>query len=158
MMRGFVRRRVPAEVVDDVVQAIFVGAWRKASLADAIVRSSSDHQRAWLYTAARLEIAAYRRASGRRGRLVERIRMQSNAHTLVALPAENYLADSPLQRSLDRLSPADRSVVQAAYFDELSSTELADRLGCSPEAARQRLSRALDRLRAAYRSESQASA
>lgn len=52
-------------------------------------------------------------------------------------------------RQLASLSPADQTVLRAAFFEGLTPMQIAQRLSESPEVVRKRKSRALARLRAA---------
>ena len=52
-----------------------------------------------------------------------------------------------LQQALAGLAPMDRAVLVLRYLDDLSVAEVADRLGVSPGAVRNRSMRALERVR-----------
>ena len=52
--------------------------------------------------------------------------------------------------ALDRLAPEDRDLLRLVYFEELTPTEIAKRLGVPAERIRQRKRRALGRLRTAF--------
>lgn len=52
--------------------------------------------------------------------------------------------------ALDELAPADREVITLCYYDNLTPTEIAERLGVPAERIRQRKLRALQRLRTAF--------
>ncbi|HXF11288.1 MAG TPA: sigma-70 family RNA polymerase sigma factor, partial [Desulfuromonadaceae bacterium] len=52
-----------------------------------------------------------------------------------------------LDAGLDSMDDADRTILLLRFFDEKSAREMAGQLGISEDAARQRLSRAVDRLR-----------
>ena len=54
-----------------------------------------------------------------------------------------------VEEALDALPPGQRDAVQLRVLDELSYDQLADGLGCSPTAARVRVSRGLSALRQA---------
>ena len=57
--------------------------------------------------------------------------------------------DATLRAALAALSPRDREVVYLRYFLDLGEAEMAAALDCRPGTVKSRLSRALERLRAA---------
>jgi len=67
---------------------------------------------------------------------------------LTVICSEEELAG--VRGALAGLAPGDRELVTLCYFDDLSPTEIAKRLGMPPERIRQRKLRALQRLRAAF--------
>ena len=67
---------------------------------------------------------------------------------LTALCTEDDLARMRL--CLMELSVEDHELVRLCYFEDLTPTEIADRLGVPPERIRQRKLRALQRLRVAF--------
>lgn len=148
LMHGFVRRRVPDVDVDDVVQNVFVAVWRREQEGEVIVHASFPIQRAWLYKAALFEIAAYSRAHGRAERLKERL--WSYMRITGGRVDDRASADIPLHRALARLERDDRDILKAAVYDGFSTVEIATLLSCSEGAARQRLHRAIGRLRVLY--------
>jgi RNA polymerase sigma factor (sigma-70 family) len=95
-----------------------------AYLRTVIVRLASNNRR----TAGRRR----RRALARIGRDVDEVRT-------------SYPSDTD---DLWRLEPDERAAVFLAVVEERSHREIADVLGCSEEASRKRLSRALVRLKA----------
>ena len=56
-----------------------------------------------------------------------------------------------IRTALASLSEGDREVILLADYERLTSAEIGEMLGATPEAIRQRHSRALDRLGKAYR-------
>lgn len=65
------------------------------------------------------------------------------AETAVAQSEQN----SQLHQALTQLSAKDRDIIHLRYFEELSSEEVAEILGCSTQNVYVRLHRALGRLR-----------
>jgi RNA polymerase sigma factor (sigma-70 family) len=64
---------------------------------------------------------------------------------------DDQLAESEaLRAALARLGPQDVACLRLSVIEEFTSVEIAQILAITPEAARQRLSRATVRLRAAY--------
>ncbi|MCU1365675.1 MAG: cnrH [Ilumatobacteraceae bacterium] len=148
-VRAVVARRIDASEVDDVVQAVFIAAWRKFSNLESLPVPSA--QRVWLYRAAYHELLTRYRANGRRARLVARVQRQPDLPTTAAPET-----DEVLERSMAKLSTNQRRVIHAIYWDGLTTAELGLLLRCSPTAARKQISRALDQLRHWYAQEGQA--
>ncbi len=84
---------------------------------------------------------------GRDGQLVDVVQLVADPHaatgdaTHVLEPVHQAIARGALRRALAALSP-DASRVLALYMDGLSAPEIAERLGVTPAAVRQRQSRA----------------
>ena len=133
----YARRRVPAGEVDDVVAEVFTVAWRRLDDVPA------TNERAWLYGVARRVIANQRRSGARRLHLVERLAAQPSESS-----GEAADQDPAILAALARLRPADQEILRLAAWEQLSGAEIATALGCTPNAAALRLSRARARLRA----------
>lgn len=73
---------------------------------------------------------------------------QAGPDPLVALCEESERVR--VQEALAQLAPNDRDVLRLSFFEGLSPTEIARRLGTPPERIRQRKLRALARLREAF--------
>jgi RNA polymerase sigma-70 factor (ECF subfamily) len=119
-------------------------------------RGETEEQgRAWMYTIARHELYRWRERGQVERRSLERMTM-----TVATLGPAEYerieeLADHQrlvkrmrpqLLEALATLQPAERKVVQARVIDQRDYDDIAEECGVSPEAVRQRLSRALRRL------------
>lgn len=135
LVRGFVRRKIvqggvdPEDVVQETLLAIHVKrhTWRE----DAPVLP-------WVYAIARFKlIDAFRR----RGRRIE-IEIDEIAETFAELEAET-VSERDINRALDGLPPAQRSVVSAISVDGRSIGETAAKLGVSETAVRVSLHRGL---------------
>lgn len=131
---AYALRRVPAGEADDVVAEVFTVAWRRLDDVPA------TNELAWLYGVARRVVANQRRSGARRLHLVERLAAQP--------PAAAAEQDSDILDALARLRPADQEILRLAAWEQLSGAEIATALGCTPNAAALRLSRARARLRA----------
>lgn len=149
-MHAFVERHVPPDDVDDVVQQIFVVTWRRSAEPVTVLHAPVEQQRAWLYQTARFHVWSYRRGLRRRRNLNRRL--TAEAHTHVGHQLDPRTIDA-LQRSILRLPRMEWELLEARYFDGLTSAELGHWLEITPEAARQRLARALDRLRTIFERE-----
>ena len=135
LVRGFARRKIiqggvdPEDVVQETLLAIHVKrhTWRD----DAPVLP-------WVYAIARFKlIDAFRR----RGRRIE-IEIDEIAETF-AEPETETVSERDINRALDGLPPAQRSVVSAISVDGRSIGETAAKLGVSETAVRVSLHRGL---------------
>jgi RNA polymerase sigma-70 factor (ECF subfamily) len=135
LVRGFVRRKVvqggvdPEDVVQETLLAIHVKrhTWRP----DAPVLP-------WVYAIARFKlIDAFRR----RGRRIE-VEIDEIAETF-AEPETETVSERDINRALDGLPPAQRSVVSSISVDGQSIGETASKLGISETAVRVSLHRGL---------------
>ena len=136
-------RRLPRHDVDDAVARVFGVAWRKVEQ-----MPDGDATLPWLYRIASYEVATMRRSARRRGNLRTRLEglgtaPQQAPDTQVIRRAEH----AAVVAALAALADADREVILLRAYEGLSSDQIAAVLGCSPVAARKRLSRALRRLR-----------
>jgi len=145
-LRGVARALVGAEAAADLAQEVHLAAARGAAPGERGPR------RAWLRTVAR-RIATRRAAREAKRRLIE---TEAGAERAAAsaepadLAAERVALQKRLAEALARLAPDDRALLVRRHFDGLSAPELAAELDVSPAAARQRLVRATDRLRAEF--------
>ena len=135
LIRGFVRRKIvqggvdPEDVVQETLLAIHVKrhTWRE----DAPVLP-------WVYAIARFKlIDAFRR----RGRRIE-VEIDEIAETF-AEPEAETVSERDINRALDGLPPAQRSVVSSISVDGHSIGETASKLGISETAVRVSLHRGL---------------
>ena len=135
LVRGFVRRKIvqggvdPEDVVQETLLAIHIKrhTWRQ----DAPVLP-------WVYAIARFKlIDAFRR----RGRRIE-VEIDEIAETF-AEPETETVSERDINRALDGLPPAQRSVVSSISVDGRSIGETASKLGISETAVRVSLHRGL---------------
>jgi RNA polymerase sigma-70 factor (ECF subfamily) len=135
---AYVRRRVGADVAQDVVAETFLAAWR--SLDDLPPRPLP-----WLYRTANFAVANQRRTLARRGRLDDRARVLAGT-TIAHDHSELIAADMELAAAFRSLSEADREVLRLAAWEGLTAAGIGTVLGCSTVAAKARLYRARQRL------------
>ena len=144
----FLRSRTPTpQDAEDLVQQVFLKAFR----AQAEFRGDEAARLAWLFRIARNETASwYRRPRS------ETVPIEPSSGPVGALadtspgPEDRALdgeRDQALALLVARLPEAEQEVIQLRFAAGLSSVQIAAVLGCSAGAARQRLHRALDRLR-----------
>jgi RNA polymerase sigma-70 factor (ECF subfamily) len=124
--------RSPDMDADDLVQEALVRTLALQPLEEL------DDAAAYLRTVIVRLASNERRRAGRRRRALARIHRDQEQES-VAYPSD--LAD------LWRLDPADRAAVYLAVVEHRSHREIAEVLGCTEDASRQRVSRALARLR-----------
>lgn len=132
-LHAYVRRRAAASAADDIVAEVLTTAWRRLDdLPDGM-------ELPWLYGVARRVLANHRRSEQRRLRLVGRLRQERAWQPTGAADA--------LLDALDRLRPDEREVLRLAAWEHLTAAEIAQVMGCTPNAAALRLSRARKHLR-----------
>jgi RNA polymerase sigma factor (sigma-70 family) len=135
-VRGYARRRVPADLADEVVSEVFVVAWRRLAEVpqDALP---------WLLGCARRVIANQRRSVSRQRALSERLQRVRPAEA-----AQISESTGHLRQALAALSERDREVLMLTAWEELAPADAALVLSCSERAFAMRLHRARRRLAA----------
>ena len=129
---------------EDVAQTVFSILGRKARLLSEREVSLS----AWLVTTARFTAIDTRRRLLRRRHHERRAAGLKRECDGCGFGNDDDLGGfSRIEEALARLKPKDRRVIAMRYFDSLDMAGLARDLGCTEEAARQRLGRAVGRLR-----------
>jgi RNA polymerase sigma-70 factor (ECF subfamily) len=106
----------------------------------------------WLYRLAVHQTLLYRRAQGRRRKLVDRYArvVSGGDQRSAADPLSWLLVDERnrlVRRAVDELPPKDRELLLLKYTEDWSCRQIADRLGLSESAVEARLHRARSRLR-----------
>jgi RNA polymerase sigma-70 factor (ECF subfamily) len=159
------------QVAEEVVQETFLALWNRAELFDPAVGSLA----AWLHTIARNRTVDRLRAAGRRPNLIplssaagEDEQAGAALDRLVAAGTviggagtgpgpEGELAATELRHvlreALAELPEAERTAIVLAYREDLTQTEIAERLGWPLGTVKTRTRRALLRLRGALAEE-----
>jgi len=144
----FLRARTPTvQDAEDLVQQVFFKSYR----ARDGFRGDDAARLAWLFRIARNETASWYR------------RRRNEPVSINGIVADNQEPADPdpgpelraliadeqqtLAQLLGRLTEDDQELIQLRFAAGLTSVQIATVLGCSAGAARQRLHRALDRLR-----------
>ncbi|HAB16237.1 MAG TPA: sigma-70 family RNA polymerase sigma factor [Verrucomicrobiota bacterium] len=138
-------RQVNGDAADaaDVAQAVFTDLARKAR---QLTRHTS--LTGWLYTSTRFLAANTRRTESRR-RSREQQAHAMNQLLQPDIPDPEWDQLQPvLDETMHELDQPDREAVLWRYFERRSHAEIGSRLGLSENAARMRVDRALDKLRA----------
>jgi RNA polymerase sigma-70 factor (ECF subfamily) len=153
------------QLAEEVVQETFLAVWNRAELFDP----ASGSLAAWLHTIARNRTVDRLRANGRRPRLVpvsttrpgdeaeavalERLAMFGTVIGGARAQAgpEAQLMSAELRRqlgdALEEMPEQERMVILMAYREELTQSEIAERLGWPLGTVKTRTRRALHRLR-----------
>jgi RNA polymerase sigma factor (sigma-70 family) len=141
---AYCRRRVPGDVVDDVIAEVFLTAWRR------IDDVPSTSELPWLYGVARYVVANHQRSSIRRSRLAARVlSLASQASRDTSLTDAER--DGSVLAALATLSPSDQELLRLRAWEELTSAEIGLVLGIAVSAVDMRLSRARRRFERALR-------
>ena len=132
-------------LAEDVTQQVFITLARRASsLIDRDIVLS-----AWLLRAARLTALDALRRERRRRKHEQRAALMNHQRTHSSSDDKTWADVRPLlDGALMLLGEKDRRAIALRYFEGRSISEVGTVLGVSEEAARQRLWRAIERLRA----------
>jgi RNA polymerase sigma-70 factor, ECF subfamily len=129
-----------SEEASDAVQEIFTLVYRNIQRFDRRARFST-----WLFRISVNRSIQEARKNRNKYRLVE-----LNEALAKAVQEGDESVDPKVHRSMVRMQPHDRAALVLYYWEELSLEELAQSLGCTPNAAKTRLYRARERFRSLY--------
>ena len=140
---GLVRRRLrDSHLADDVAQAVFILLHRKSP------QFTTDRaMMSWLYKTACYASDSAARGERRRQHRETKVAME---HPEAAQNSETpeWLELAPLLDELIGLLPrADREAILLRYYRDLSFPQVAEQIGSTPDAARKRVERAVEKLR-----------
>lgn len=141
---AYARRRADDTVADEVVAETFLVAWRRRA-----ELSGMDNPLPWLYAVAGNQLRNQHRSANRHLRLVSKVAGDAATGPPAAdgrSPVETDPAVDVVRSALATLSFDDQEVLRLVAWEELTYQETADVLGCSLDAAAQRIRRAKQRL------------
>jgi RNA polymerase sigma factor (sigma-70 family) len=140
---GLARRRLgDAHLAEDVAQAVFVLLHRKSP------RFAADRaMMSWLYKTASYASDSAARGERRRQHRESKVAMSRPEATAPQEPAEWQQLAPLLDELIGRLPRADREAILLRYYRDLSFAEIAEQIGVTPDAARKRVERAVEKLR-----------
>lgn len=139
---AYALRRATGTDAADVVAETFLVAWRRRD----VVPEEPDTL-PWLYGVARRVLANQRRGNRRSGQLRERLAFQFVRHDVGQPPVEDVEEFQRIGKALRSLSDDDAEVLRLTACEALTPSEIATTMGIAPGTARQRISRARQRLR-----------
>jgi RNA polymerase sigma-70 factor (ECF subfamily) len=146
LMHALVRRIVgSAEAAEDIVHDVFLEAWRRAADYDP----SRGTVRTWLMLRARSRALDYKKSSA----VAKSVSWDgaSSAEALIGGPDDAALGAerSRVRDALGGLPEEQHKVLVLGYFEGLSSSEIAERVGVPIGTVKSRVAAALGRLRSA---------
>ena len=116
-----------AATAEDLVQETFLRVWNRVHGFDAQKGSIGP----WLMAVARNRAIDYLRSAG--GRERNALEFEETDHPAIYCDMEKDLLSSDkarrVQSAVQKLSPNHRQVIELAYFEGLSQTEMAERMG-----------------------------
>ncbi|MGR2753777.1 RNA polymerase sigma factor [Agromyces arachidis] len=126
---------------EDVTQQVYISAWRGRHTFDP-ARSSLS---AWLVGITKHRIADAHEARARARRLEDTL--VAEASTAPDAVEDDLAERVMVAEELERLEPVPRRVMQLAFYDELSHSQIADTLGMPIGTVKSHVRRSLARLR-----------
>ena len=116
-----------AGIAEDLVQETFLRVWNRVQGFDAQKGSIGP----WLLAVARNRAIDYLRSTG--GRERNALEFEETDHPALYTDMERDLLNSDQTRrvkvAMQKLSPNQRQVIELAYFEGLSQTEMAEKMG-----------------------------
>ena len=133
-------------IAEDLVQETFLRVWSRAGGFD----SERGAVGPWLLAVARNRAIDYVRAAARRGDAAMGLNETEHPALFADFAAEELDLDRARQvkRALEALEAQQREIIELAYFDGMSQTEIAARLGQPLGTVKTWMRRALQQMRA----------
>jgi len=116
-----------AGTAEDLVQETFLRVWNRVQGFDG----GRGALGGWLLAVARNRAIDYTRSVA--GRMSNTVELEENDHPSLYLDLEKEVLNSDqarrLRQAMEKLHPNQRSAIELAYFEGLSQTEMAERMG-----------------------------
>lgn len=139
-LRGFAIRRIGPDDADDIVAEVFATAWRRRA-------DVPEPALPWLYQTARHLVLHHHRGTARRNSLTDAVSLGLREQTVRSAEEQ---ASALVESILAGLDDTDAEVLRLTVWEQLTPTEIAQLLGLSPGAVRNRLMRARRHARKLY--------
>lgn len=140
-------RRTHRNDAGDLAAEVFTVAWRRLDQIPA-----GEDALPWLYAVAFRVVSQHRRQTARRRSLPSRLRsIESPKTSGPELEVVRKFEHDLVIRASEALRPLDQEILRLTYWEELSSAQVAQAIGSTEVAVRQRLHRARKRLARRYR-------
>ena len=132
-------------IAEDLVQETFLRVWNRAAAFDAERGAAGP----WLLAVARNRAIDYLRAQSHRTNRTIELNETERPGLFVDLPDEALNLDTTRQvkRALEQLSPQQREAIELAYFEGMSQTEIAERMGQPLGTVKTWMRRAMQQMR-----------
>jgi RNA polymerase sigma-70 factor, ECF subfamily len=112
---------------EDLVQETFLRVWNRSQGFDGDRGALGG----WLLAVARNRAIDYLRSAG--GKMRNAVELEETEHPSLYMDLEKEVLNSDrtrhLREAMEKLTPNQRSAIELAYFEGLSQTEIAERLG-----------------------------
>ena len=129
-------------LAEDATQAVFlILSQRAATLPSSAILAG------WLYNTARHAALNARRSETRRTRHERRAAMMTSASLPPSNDIERDFIAGTLDDAVSSLGQTDRNAILLRFFEDKTFRQTADALGIAEEAAKKRVTRAVDKLR-----------
>jgi RNA polymerase sigma factor (sigma-70 family) len=147
LLAYFMRRVLNAEIAADLLAETFAAAYEHRGRFRDVGRPGG----AWLYGIAAKKLAHYFRRREVEMRTARRLglarpALDQESAGLIAALIDDDEHRSALRAALEQISGAEREAVELRVISELDYDQIAERLCCTPAAARTRVHRGLARL------------
>ncbi|UIP58248.1 hypothetical protein DSM26151_11190 [Agromyces marinus] len=129
---------------EDVTQQVYLAAWRGRGTFD-VSRSTLS---AWIVGITKHRIADAHEARARSRRLEESL--VAEASVAVAAADDDFAERAMVAEELGRLEPVPRRVMQLAFYDQLSHSQIAEAMGLPIGTVKSHVRRSLSRLRSRW--------
>jgi RNA polymerase sigma-70 factor (ECF subfamily) len=112
---------------EDLVQETFLRVWNRSQGFDGERGALGG----WLLAVARNRAIDYLRSAG--GRMRNAVELEETEHPSLYLDLEKEILNTDkarrLRQAMEKLNPNQRNAIELAYFEGLSQTEMAERMG-----------------------------